>query len=81
VTWKAEPFQKRSGQPAVGAEFFPSPAPFRKEEEEEEKKEGREKRQTQTLPFRVIHPDGRAFFTGCNGPLPGLPSRMPASGV
>lgn len=32
VTWKAEAFQKRSGQPVVGVEFFPSLAPFRKEE-------------------------------------------------
>lgn len=29
VTWKAEHFQKRSGQPVVGFEFFPSPALFR----------------------------------------------------
>lgn len=32
MTWKAEAFQKRSGQPVVGVEFFPSLAPFRKEE-------------------------------------------------
>lgn len=30
VTWKAKPFQKWSGQPVVGVEFFPSVAAFRK---------------------------------------------------
>lgn len=73
-------FQKRSGQPVVGVEFFPSLALFRESEREKEKKR-RRKQQTQTPPFRVIYPYGQAFFTGCNSPLPGLPSGMPASGV